>query len=300
MYCWQFGWILVLLTALSADALARTESQSANLQFIEQIEPEYPISERKRSREGWVVLSYIVNSDGTVAAATIDDSSGSDAFEAAALAAVRNWRFETAEARKANAHFYFVYSQRRLRLSRKFFSRNAKIHALINDGKLDDAKVRIDEIRDNSALNAFELAYSFITEGRVASERGDQVEQLRCFRLAMLNQGRWLKREKYLKLLYIAVVLELQQQDYASALHHYALLTESSVGAIIAADIEAAIQAVELQFEGGPESAPPYMAANIEMLIKHEVRSRPGLDDLREGYPGGSIDESEPQEQPAQ
>ena len=44
MYCWQFGWILVLLTALSADALARTESQSANLQFIEQIEPEYPIS----------------------------------------------------------------------------------------------------------------------------------------------------------------------------------------------------------------------------------------------------------------
>lgn len=300
MSYWRIGWILVLLAALPADAQARAEPQNANQRFIEQPEPKYPISERKRSREGWVVLSYAVNSDGTVAAATIDDSSGSDAFEAAALAAVGNWRFESAEERKANAILYFVYSYRHLRLSRRFFARNAKIHALINGGKLDDAKVRIDEIRDNSALNAFELAYSYITEGRLASERGDQVEQLRCFRLAMINQGRWLKRGKYLKLLYATVILELQQQDYASALRDYALLTETSVGRKIAAGIEEAIQAVELQLEGGRENAPPYMAANIEMSIEHEVRSRSRIDDAREGYPGEDFEADEQPEQPAQ
>lgn len=300
MLCWRIGWILVVFVAVAADTLARAEARGANLQFIEQPEPEYPISERKRSREGWVVLSYAVNSDGTVAAATIDDSSGSDAFEAAALAAVGNWRFEPAEARKSNAILYFVFSQRRLRLSRKFFSRNAKIHELINDGKLDATEERIDSIRDNNALNAFELAYSFITEGRVASERGDEVEQLRCFRLATLNYGRWLTRDKYLKLLYATVVLELQQRDYASALRDYALLTETSTGKTIAADIEEVIQAVELQLEGGREIVPPYMAANIEMSIEHEVRARSQQDYAREGYSPRDTDQAEQPEQPEQ
>lgn len=297
MSYWRIGRILALFTALATVALAQADVRGASPQLIEQTPPEYPAAERKRRREGWVVLSYQINSDGAVVEPSVEDSSGGEAFNEAALVAIQDWRFAPAAERKSDVLMYFVYDRRHLRLSRKFFTGNAKIHKLIDNGKLDLAEKRIDAMRDDNALNAFELAYSFVTEGRIAGERGNRAEQLRCFRRAMLNQGRWLKRSRYLNLLYATVVLELQQQDFASALRDYTLLTETSPGRKIAADIEGTIQTVRALLADGRKISPPYLAANLEMTIEHEARSRSGQDDAREGYLGGSIDESEPPEQ---
>jgi len=286
----KIGLMLVLCVLLAADALAHTNTTSPYAQLIEQPKPEYPASERRRGREGWVVLNYTVNEEGVVVDPSIEDSSGSDAFNAAALEAVQDWHFESAEEQKSNVLLNFVYDQRRLRLSRKFFSRNAKVHKSIDRGKLDDAQERLLAIRDGDDLSAFELAYSSIAEGRIASKRGDQVEQLRCFRRAMLNQGRWLKRDNYLKLLYATVVLAIQQQDFASALRDYALLVETSPGRTIAADLEGSIQAVRALVDGNDNIAPPYMVANMEMTIELELHTRAGEDAFREGPPGGGDD----------
>jgi hypothetical protein len=213
---------LVLCAVLATDALAETEATNIVAQPIEQPKPEYPASERERSRDGWVVLNYTISDEGFI----VDPS--------------------------------------------------------------------IEAIRIDNNLSAFELAYSFITEGRIAGERGDKVEQLRCFRRAMLNQGRWLKRENYLKLLYATVVLEMQQQDFASALRDYELLTETPTGRKIAVDLEEPIQAVRALVESNDNIPPPYMVANMEMSIEHEVRAYSGYDDTRiqpgqEGsYPSGS------------
>jgi len=266
--------MLVSFAVLAADGPVRADTTNIYAQLIKQPKPEYPLSERISRREGWVVLKFTVSHEGTVVDPGVEDSSGSDAFNAAALNAVRDWRFESAEEQESNLLLNFVYDQRRLRLSREFFTRNAKVHKSIDKGELDDAQERIRAIRDGDDLSAFELAYSFIAEGRVASERGDRVEQLRCFRRAMVNQGRWLKRDNYLKLLYAAVVLEIGQQDFTSALRDYALLTETSTGRKMAADLEEPIQAVRALVEGNGNIAPPYMVANMEMTIEHEVHDR--------------------------
>jgi tetratricopeptide (TPR) repeat protein len=219
---------------------------------------------------------------------------GSDAFNKAALKAVRDWRFESAAEQKSTVLLSFVNERRQLSLSRAFFARNAKVHRSIDNGELDDAQERIEAIRKNNNLSVFELAYSFISEGRVAGERGDKVEQLRCFRRAMLNQGRWLKRENYLKLLHATVVLEMQQQDFASALRDYELLTETSTGRKIAVDLEEPIKAVRAMVESNGNIPPPYMVANMEMSIEQEARAYSGYDDTsiqpdQEGsYPSGS------------
>ena len=48
----------------------------------------YPDRELRFGREGWVILSYVVRTDGLVRDVVIEDSSGVPAFEEAAVKAV--------------------------------------------------------------------------------------------------------------------------------------------------------------------------------------------------------------------
>jgi TonB family protein len=47
-------------------------------------------------REGWVVLSYVVTSEGEIASPMIEDSSGGEEFEASALRMLEQWNYEPA------------------------------------------------------------------------------------------------------------------------------------------------------------------------------------------------------------
>lgn len=64
------------------------------LQFISGSTAEYPAGARERGIEGWVDVVYDVAADGTVANPRVADSEPDDVFDAAALAAIREWRFE--------------------------------------------------------------------------------------------------------------------------------------------------------------------------------------------------------------
>ncbi len=65
-------------------------------QLLENASLEYPPDELRRQREGWVVLSYVVTNEGTVADPIIEDSSGSRAFEQSALSAIGELLYEPA------------------------------------------------------------------------------------------------------------------------------------------------------------------------------------------------------------
>jgi len=58
--------------------------------------PQYPSRERRLGVEGVVEILVRVAADGAVESAEVETSSGSDALDGAALAAVRGWRFEPA------------------------------------------------------------------------------------------------------------------------------------------------------------------------------------------------------------
>ena len=274
---------LVFCAVLATALLAQTDATSDHVRLIAQPMPEFPMSER--DREGWVVLENMIDNDGIVVDMSIKDSSGSDAFTEAALNAVQDWRFETNDGRQLTVLLNFVFERRQVHLSRKFFRAIQKVHKSIDEGKLNDAEKRIDVIRDNDDLTAFELAYSLIAEGRVADERGDQVERLRLFRRAAINHGRWLERDKYLNVLHAIIVLEIRQQEFASALRDYALLTDTAPGRQIAANLGEPILAVEKLLAGG-DFPPPYIVANMEVTIEHEAHIRDKDVEFREGYIG--------------
>ena len=255
----RIGLVLVACAVLPGNAQAQTATTSSHAPLVEQPEPAFPRSESRRGR---------------------------DAFDDAALNAVQNWRFESAEEHNSNVLLNFVYKKKRIHLSREFLARNAKVHTSIDNGELDDAQERIDAIRSDEDLNAFELAYSYITEGRIADARGDQVGQLRSFRRAMLNHGRWLKLSKYHSLLYATVVLGIKQHDFASALRDYELLTETRSGRKVAAQLEEPMNTVRALVEGDSTIAPPYIVANMEMTIEHRGRIHYEDDNFRRGYTG--------------
>ena len=233
-----------------------------------------------------MVLNFTVSEVGDVVDLSVADSSGSDDFDDAALKAVQNWRFESANEQNSNVLLNFVYEEKRIYLSREFFARNATIHTSIDNGELDDAQERIDAIRSDADLNAFELAYSHITEGRIAGARGDQVGQLRSFRKAIVNHGRWLEISNYHSLLHATVVLEIQQHEFASALRDYELLTDTRSGRKVAAELEEPMKTVRALVEGDSTIAPPYIVANMEMTIEHRGRINDQDNEFREGYIG--------------
>lgn len=266
----------LLFAGLAADAaeqpvdLREHVRLSEHLHLIEHPLPDFPKSELIRGREGWVLLSYAVLDDGSVFSPVIEASSGSAAFNEAATAAVGRWRYLPGEAQNDKVLLHFVYERKQPFVSKKFFARDRKVHAAIDKGRLDKAQELIDEMRDRDDLTAVELAYTYVAEGRIFEARGDKERQLQQFRRAMINDGRWLGRKDYLKLLHAAVILELQLKDYSSALRDYRILTETDVGKKLAADVEEPMSMIAAAVENGAELPPPWSPAEMEVFIVRE------------------------------
>lgn len=68
-------------------------SASRPLQFIGGADVVYPSAARVQGIEGAVVVRYDVTVDGLVANAVVESATPPGVFDAAALAAVRTWRF---------------------------------------------------------------------------------------------------------------------------------------------------------------------------------------------------------------
>jgi len=272
------GFVLacLLFAGLAANAseqpvdLRKHVRLSEHLHLIEHPLPDFPKSELLRGREGWVLLSYAVLDDGSVFSPVIEASSGSAAFNEAATDAVGRWRYLPGEPQQDKVLLHFVYERKQPFVSKKFFARDRKVHAAIDKGSLDKAQELIDEMRDRDDLTAVELAYTYVAEGRISEARGDKEVQLQHFRRAMINDGRWLGRNDYLKLLHAAVILELQLKDYSSALRDYGILTETDVGKKLAADVEEPMSMIAAAIENGAELPPPWSPAEMEVFIVRE------------------------------
>lgn len=229
---------------------------------LAQTGPVFPKSELRRGNEGWVVIEVSVAENGQVLDPTISDSSGNSHFNEAALEVARGWQFDEPEARQSRVLINFVFDEKRPRLSKKFTTRYAKVHRAIDKGRLNAAEDYLAEIRQQKKLNAFELAYSYLAEGRIAGVRGDIATQLACFRKAMLKQGHWVTDETYERLLYATVILGLKQKDLASAVRDYDVLAGLESGRTQDSAVAGTIEAARQYLASTGNNAAPFMATN--------------------------------------
>ena len=85
---------------------------SRELEQISLVEPTYPAAAMRTGQEGWVTLEFTVTETGAVSDPWITDAEPADVFDAAAITAVRQWRFKP---RVANGRTVAVRSSVTLR-----------------------------------------------------------------------------------------------------------------------------------------------------------------------------------------
>lgn len=89
-------WVTFVVRAAAAqEALPENEIYIA-AEAISKPAPEYPGFALAQGKEGWVIVSYVISPTGEVVEPMIEDSSGTEAFERAAMRAVEDWRYAPA------------------------------------------------------------------------------------------------------------------------------------------------------------------------------------------------------------
>ena len=87
------AWKPLAVAALPALLLIGCASANRPLQFIGGTDLVYPTTARQQGIEGMVTVRYDVTADGAVENAAVEAATPPGVFDAAALAAVRTWRF---------------------------------------------------------------------------------------------------------------------------------------------------------------------------------------------------------------
>jgi protein TonB len=80
-----------------APASAGKVVSAATLERLRYVAPEYPERARADGTSGWVDLAFDVEPDGSVTHIAVLGSDPKEIFDAAAVAAVRRWRYQPAE-----------------------------------------------------------------------------------------------------------------------------------------------------------------------------------------------------------
>ncbi|MDJ0814199.1 MAG: energy transducer TonB [Woeseiaceae bacterium] len=271
----RYGLIFLCLACGAACTVTDLEEPETEDEAFGQPKPIFPESEYQRGREGWVLVGYAVSRGGLVTDVGVLESSGNKAFEREAVDAIERWRFAPGDERQETTLVNFEFDRTVVQLSRRFTSLNRKTHELVDAGDLDAADEMLARIRSDDDLSVFELAYSYLTEGRIAGARGYHGEQLRLFRKAIRNEGRWLDRDNYLAALNAIVIMEIQQQDYVSAVRDYNLLAESSVGRKKSRDLGELVQSIDEQLQEKGVVTEPFLASTLSLSVRRE---RPDAD----------------------
>jgi TonB family protein len=83
-----------LTTARDKAAQASAVVGAGSLQRLEFVAPKFPAATRNRSMSGWVELEFTVNTDGSTGDIVVTNSNPRKTFDAAAMNAVREWRYK--------------------------------------------------------------------------------------------------------------------------------------------------------------------------------------------------------------
>ncbi len=86
----------LLLSSIQAAELSQYLTTRIEPEPIKRVEPKYPIDAAREGREGWAVLSFVINKDGSVSNVIVKETSGSKDIAKASVNAVKQWQFKPA------------------------------------------------------------------------------------------------------------------------------------------------------------------------------------------------------------
>lgn len=190
--------------------------------------PKYPYKAVQKGIEGWVLLSFVVEIDGTTSEVVVLDSSPSEFFEMAAIEAVSKWTYEPAQfggevVRQSNTRIVlsFEFENGIKGASRFFHKRYKDAQKAVNAGDLETADKLIAEIDEKGTTSQYENAYFEILQASVHQKKGELKEAIGHLKRAVMAKGDHLERKHRRQLLRSLFALQVHERFYPSALQTY-------------------------------------------------------------------------------
>lgn len=190
--------------------------------------PRYPAQELRRNQQGWVVLNYVVTDDGRVIEPVVEESSGSRAFEEAAMYTVKTWRYEPARLNgepvqqcKTKVRIAFAIEGAEDKVSRPFYGRYRKIENTLNEGDIEAASTALETAFESEGLTLAEMSWLWAMKARITGLQGDKEQQLAALRRATAGSTKWVSEDLLTGLLTTKTALELETGDFSAAMQSY-------------------------------------------------------------------------------
>jgi TonB family protein len=239
--------------------------------------PKYPRRSMQQGQDGWVVLSFSVTPEGTVADPIVEDSSGVVDFERAAIAAAlktryspATWTGEPVEQCAAKLRYVFAVDPGQRRVARPAFAKKYReVVALAEVQRAAEAEARLEELTVKGTWTNYEASKLWLLRGTLQAGKGDKAGALRSFRRAQLGGADFIDPQYYPKILRFTFGLEVEQREYGAALATYRKLkklepAEDPALEKTAQEIEQAIDGAEVlgfpgvvEFRSGCEEGRP-------------------------------------------
>ncbi len=152
--------------------------------------PRYPRQAAQRSQEGWVQMSYVIDEQGNVLDAVVEDYAGNPLFKRSALRALEQWKFtpamqDGAPTQQCHQKVQFDFALAGASgASRKFVAAYADIEELIQAGDLDKAERELQELHARTDSNRYENAWLYSLDARLAGLLNDGQRELQSLQRA--------------------------------------------------------------------------------------------------------------------
>lgn len=166
--------------AAAQDDAPEVVSSYVSARAIEKPAPRYPFTAARDGREGWVIVSYVVSADGAITEPMIEDSSGNEDFEGAALAMLDDWKYEPARLdgepvaqSMTKTRILFTLDRTASGAGRNFVRKYREIDELIDAGDYETAEDMMADLQYSERQNLYEDAWFWWLKYRYLEATGE-------------------------------------------------------------------------------------------------------------------------------
>jgi len=208
--------------------------------------PDYPSAPLRQGQEGWVELSFVVSETGDVVEPMIEQSSGGEPFERAALSAVQQWKYTPAmqdgvpveRAAKTIIRFQLqggggggAFSGDRIERASADFVRNyQQLVRLVDAQDFAAAGALLAEMESEERMNRYETAFlwwaKYVYLSRTAPAEVAQMQRA-LERAVGDEEDMYLSMDQFVAAAERLVVLHAQARDIAAAIGMFERLRDT-------------------------------------------------------------------------
>ena len=162
---------------------------------LKRVDPRYPATAIKKGREGWVRLSYVIDEEGKVKDAVVEDFFGSPAFKRSALSAVKKWQYNpaikdgepTQQCHQA-VQMDFVIGGK-TGATRKFIKAYKNVDETFKAGDIDAADEALKALLNWDTLNRYENTWLLSLESQIAKAKNDNDREAQSLTRLLASNG---------------------------------------------------------------------------------------------------------------